>query len=347
MSVDDHQRRAELCEVRDALRQLLARVDALCATDFAVAAPQAAPPAVPLHPPARTPVSPPVTPPDRALALAACAALANLPRALRALNLHLEPIEAAWCERVPGIIEHCAPADLAQRLTELVTHVDRFGSDHLGVIWGPLHGELQGVRRRLEAALGAGYRLEQAAGPRPNHPGPSLPVNEPVVLATGIVTIDGRELQAARCLHAAPGASNSVRAAWRLLEDLQVLRARGGLLPRADLDNALNEVMEASSLAAEDPSLLRRVLNLHTRLGGSPTGGAGAAAVAQLRSHGMVALPAPVGITWDPARFDPGRYERVAMPGPGPRDLILGVRQLGFVDADGLTVQQCILLVST
>lgn len=286
-----------------------------------------------------------LTPAQEAL----CVHLEHLHRTLQIEKVGPGPNEYAFLSKVRTVLSG-APEDLRpQRLLEVLTFCDRMAAPYLGNAFLPLHQAVQRARAMLQDCL-TDYILLQAGGVGADIPGPRLPLTQSLVLATGVRTASGDELSQAMAVHPLSDTANAaVAAAWACCEDLYAWLWQGWRSAlREDCDRGRDAVQAMlQSSADEHVRHLRNILNLHTRHGWAEESAALTDALAVLRAEGLRPLRITIGTIFDPEVHDHKRYDRVMRDAQAPSGTVIGLRQIGLLDATGLPVQKCIAVVAS
>lgn len=334
---------ARQCRLNEALTMLMAQ---------AVAEVEVAPATVPVPvresasstavPATAAPVCPPTVE-------ALCDYLESFDKRLKTAGTGLEPADYAFLSRVRQVLTQPGQ-DVTARLIDVLGFCDRLGAPLLGSVWRPLHQELSQARTLLHNALPQ-YRFLQITGPGDGIQVVFLPVSAPIVTQTGLVDPTGVTIQPAMAVLPYPtGEQLSPRIAlgWALAEELHGLMRqtyRKGL--KEDLQHLTQEILRSTASSQDTATSLRNLLNIHTRWMENVDAPAAKRCLDLLHTgHQLRSFSIAVGERFDPDRHDLKRYDRVERSSTQAPGTVIGLRQIGISDANGLPVQKCLALVS-
>jgi hypothetical protein len=259
-------------------------------------------------------------------------------------SIGMDPTDCNFLGKVRPVLVDAGEAR-QQRLLDIVGFIDRLGASYVGQAYADLHGRLGDIRRLIDQALRPDAYLLQTTQADPNCPGPSLPVNQALILASGV---GGVHSKAAQCLKPISDAAPALSLSWALVEELYALlrqHYKAGL--KKDLTAALPRL---SGITGDDETAwteARGVLNMHTRWGERADTPAVKNMITQLKQRfGWSAFQLDRGTRFNPEQHDAKRYDRVARSDSAEPGSVVGLRQIGLLGADGMPVQQCVVVIS-
>lgn len=277
---------------------------------------------------------------------ALCQHLEVCDRRCRAQAPGLDPVDIAFLSKARAVLTQ-PEADIAARALDILAFVDRLSGQLVAGDWQELLRDLAQARALVQPLLPR-HRLLQIDSPSPEAACRCLPVREPVIIATGIIGPDGQRLQAPAAIVPDRQPEPLLAAAWALVEELGALLRqpfRKGL--KEDLAFAVGEAQRLLAPEADGAAVLRAVLNAHTRWTETIDTPAARRALDLLRARQQWrAYAIAVGERYDPDRHDLKRYDRIGRSSAQPTGTVIGVRQVGLADANGLPVQKCLVVVS-
>ncbi|MCX8039642.1 MAG: hypothetical protein N3B15_03600 [Planctomycetota bacterium] len=324
-----------LAAIGERHRQLTAALAALLENEGLAAASAAA-----------APVPPPENAAPRAAIEALCSHLEALDRRLKSSAPGLDAADTAFLARARAVFE-MPGADPTARALDILSFIDRLSGQLVAGGWGDCLRELARARALVQPLL-PGYRLLQIDAPAADAVCRCLPVREPVIIATGLVAPDGTRLQAPAAIVPDLQPEPVLATAWALIDELGALLRqpfRKGL--KEDLAYAVAEAQRLLASDSDAVAILRSVLNTHTRWTETLETPAVRRCLELLRARQQWrAYSIAPGERFDPDRHDLKRYDRIARSAPQPVGTVIGIRQAGLADANGLPVQKCLVIVS-
>lgn len=345
-----------LAELAGRIERLAGELDAIRAEQARIASElgvAASMPTTPASVPEPTPAPPTPGPDTTDLSLAEQAlvgGLANLATELSRLGLATDPADTGFLDKVAPVLEQAGPAR-PERLRDIAGFLDRVAGFYLGRVYEPLQEALAGLRGMVAAALApSGWQVLQTDTVSAGAEVLDLPVATPVILAGGLANPAGTVIAPARAARAPAQASPVADLAWGLVEELYGHLAQGfSKQLKADIAHVLTEVNRLATAGPEAGSgPLRLLLNNHTRWLERADTMAAKAVTGHLQEQlGLRPMQLAAGTRFDPDQHSHKRYECLTRRDPNqPAGTIVGLRQLGFLDAKGLVVQKCICLAA-